>query len=567
MSNPFVEAIARQVSCAAGIGEEKLINLIEIPPNLEMGDYSVPCFGLAKIFKKSPNQIARELSEVIETGDRILEVRPVGPYLNFLVNWSDFVRKTISEILTKRKDYGCSKEGVGKIVVIDFSSPNISKPFTIAHIRTTVIGHSLSRLYSALGWKVVGINHLGDWGAPHGMNIAAYKRWGDREAVKKNPPHELFNLYVRFNAELEDDPSLKEEARMWTQKLESEDSEAIQLWKWFREETLKDFDRVYRWMEVSFTEVIGESFFRDKVEPVVNKLKEKGLAVESEGALVVLLDDYNMPPCILQTGHGTSVYHSRDLAAAIYRKEKFNFDRMIYTTDAGQSLHFRQVFKVLELMGYKWAKNCAHVPFGVISFKKARMSTRRGNVIFLEDVLKRAVELVQKIIEEKNPELSDKGGVARDVGIGAVVYADLNSRRTRDVVFDWDEVLNFNGETGPYIQYTHARYRSVLRKYGREVSISDLDFSLITEREAIALVRCLELFPSQIQKAVHNDEPSFVAKYLIELCSVANQFYNSHRVISDDLALTRIRIALVHCITVVLAQGLFLLGMKAPEEM
>ncbi len=567
MVNSFTEEIVSQVTQATGMHPDEVRALIEVPPKPTLGDYTLPCFRLAKSLRKPPNQIAADLGERVRTGGRIARVRAEGPYLNFFVDQTEYVRETLSEILDGGEQFGRSDEGAGKTVVIDFSSPDISKPFTVGHIRSTAIGNSLCRIYRTLGWNVRGINHLGDWGAKQGMNIAAYKRWGDENAVRRNPPYELFNLYVRFNAELERDPSLRDDVKDWTRKLEAGDPDAIRLWSWFREETLKDFKRIYELLDVEFSEYAGESFFHDKVAPVIDELKAKRLAVESEGALVVMLDDEDMPPAIIQTGHDTSVYLTRDLAAAIYRKDTYDFDRLIYTTDAGQSLHFRQLFKVLERMGYAWAKDCVHVPFGIIAFKDGRMSSRRGNVIFLEDVLNRAIELTRDIIEDKNPDLPNKEGIARDVGIGAVVYADLDSRRMRDVVFDWDEILNFNGETGPYVQYTHARYCSVLRRYEGALPPSEADLSLLREPESVAVVRCLERYPARIRSAAEACEPSLIAGFLIELCTEANRFYNAHRVISDDLTLTRARVALVYSITVVLAAGLHLLGLRAPEEM
>lgn len=567
MVNPFIEEIVSHVSAATDVPPGEVRALVEVPPKPEMGDYALPCFRFARTLRKAPNQIARDLGERIQPVGRIARVRAVGPYLNFYVSQTEFVKETLSEILARGGEYGRSDAGAGKTVVIDFSSPDVSKPFTIAHIRSTAIGNSLCRLYRATGWNVIGINHLGDWGAKHGMSIAAYKRWGDDKAIRENPPYELFNLYVRYNAEMEKDPSLGNDVKYWTKKLEAGDAEALRLWKWFRDETVRDFKRIYGLLDVTFAEFTGESFFHDRVGPVVDELKAGGLAVESEGALVVMLDEDDMPPAIIQTGHDTSVYLTRDLAAAIYRKKTYDFDKLIYTTDAGQSLHFRQLFKVLERMGHEWANDCVHVPFGIISFKEGRMSTRRGNVIFLEDVLNRAIELTRKIVEDKNPDLHDKDAIARDVGIGAVVYADLDSRRTRDVVFDWDEVLNFNGETGPYIQYTHARYRSVLRRYGGPAPPPGADLSLLTEPEAVAVVKRMERFPERIRNAAETCEPSLIAGFLIELCAEANRFYNAHKVISDNAPLTGARIALVHAISEVLASGLHLLGMKAPEEM
>ena len=567
MSNPFVEEIVTLVSNASGLAAGDLAGLISVPPNPEMGDYALPCFTLAKSLRRAPNQIAGELAQKVLPKGRITGVRAVGPYLNFFVSQTAFVEETLTELLARGQDYGRCADGSGKTVVIEFSSPNISKPFTIGHLRTTAIGNSLCKIYETLGWKVAGVNYLGDWGTPHGMNLAAYKRWGNEEAVRKNPPYELFHLYVKFNAEMEKDPSIRNEAHTWTKKLEEGDLEAIQLWQWFREETIKDFERIYRLMDVSFTDYSGESQAYADVDEMIETLSAKGLAEESEGALVVKLDGYDMPPGILQTGHGTSVYLPRDLAEAIRRKKTYDFQKMIYVVGSEQNLHFRQLFKVLELMGYDWAADCVHISFGMITFKDGKMSSRRGNVIFMEDVLNRAVELTREIIEEKNPDLPDKEQIARDVGIGAIIYADLDSRRTRDVAFDWDEILNFNGETGPYVQYTHARYCSVLRKYGQEVPPPDVDLSLLCEPETVAVAKCLQKFPAQIRSAADACEPSFIASYLIELCTEANRFYNAHRVVSEDAALTKARVALVYAITTVLASGLRLLGMKTPEQM
>lgn len=566
MSNAFVEAISARVSGATGLEASEVEALLETPPNPEMGDYALPCFTLAKTMRKAPNLIAEEVAGKVEVGGPIAEVKAAGPYLNFFVSKSDLVTGTMERVLAQGDDYGRSDAGAGKTVVIDFSSPNIAKPFTIGHLRTTAIGNALVRIYEALGWKAVGVNYLGDWGAPHGMNIAAYARWGDEEAVRKNPPYELFNLYVKFNAEVENDPSLKDEAQAWTRKLEQGDEEALRLWKWFREETIEDFKRVYRRMGIDFTEYSGESLYHEPSVEMVEKLKAEGIAKRSEGALVVKFED-DTTPAVLQTSHGTIVYLPRDLCAALDRMERHDFDRMVYVVGAEQSLHFKQLFKTLKMMGHDWADSCAHVSFGLINFKGMKMSTRKGNVIFLEEVLDRAVELTREIIEEKNPALPNKDQIAEDVGIGAIIYADLDSRRTRDVVFDWDEILNFSGETGPYVQYTHARYCSVLRKFGADVPPDDVDLSLLSEPEALAVVKCIEDFPKKIAHAADQDEPSLVATYLIELCTVANRFYNACRVVSEDEALTKARVTLVYAIKTVLRNGLQLLGMKAPEEM
>ena len=566
MSNPFVEVITQQISKATGLDEAQVEALLETPPNPEMGDYALPCFSFSKSMRKAPNVIAEELAAQFEVGDAINEARPLGPYLNFFVSKTDLVSGTMNCVLSQGEDYGKSDIGAGKTVVVDFSSPNIAKPFTIGHLRTTAIGNALVRIYGALGWNAVGVNYLGDWGAPHGMNIASYKRWGDEEQVLKNPPYELFNLYVKFNAEVGDDPSLKASAQEWTRKLEAGDEEALRIWKWFREETIEDFKRVYRWMGIAFTEYSGESLYHTASVDVIESMKEAGLASESEGALVVKYED-DLTPAVLQTSHGTVVYLPRDLCAAVDRKERYDFDKMIYVVGAEQTLHFKQLFRTLKLMGHDWADDCSHVPFGLINFKGMKMSTRKGNVIFLEDVLDRAIEITRNIITKKNPDLANKDQVAEDIGIGAIIYADLDSRRTRDVVFDWDEILNFTGETGPYVQYTHARYCSVLRKFGETVPPPDVDLTLLSEPEAVAVIKCIEEFPNRIKEAAENDEPSLIASFLIELCTAANRFYNQHRVVSEDEALTKSRVTLVYAIKTVLRNGLALLGMKAPEEM
>lgn len=371
---------------------------------------------------------------------------------------------------------------------------------------------------------------------------------------------------MKFNAEVADDPSLKDSAQEWTRKLEAGDEEAMGIWKWFREETIEDFKRVYRRMGIDFTDYSGESLYHAASVDVIDKMKASGLASESEGALVVKYDD-DLTPAVLQTSHGTVVYLPRDICAAVDRKERYDFDKMIYVVGAEQTLHFKQLFRTLKLMGYEWAENCSHVPFGLINFKGMKMSTRKGNVIFLEEVLDRAIEITRDIITEKNPDLANKDQIAEDIGIGAIIYADLDSRRTRDVVFDWEEILNFTGETGPYVQYTHARYCSVLRKFGETVPPPDVDLTLLSEPEAVAVVKCIEDFPDRIKLAAENDEPSLIASFLIELCTVANRFYNQHRVVSDEAELTKARVTLVYAIKTVLRNGLALLGMKAPEEM
>lgn len=568
MVNPFVEEIVLQVSKAAEMSSDEVRALIETPPRAEMGDYALPCFALAKIFRKAPNMIAEELSAQIATGDRISEVRVAGPYLNFFVPKTNLVGETLSAILEQGVDYGCGDHGVGKTVVIDFSHPNIAKPFGIHHLRSTVIGNALRNIYRALGYEVVGVNHLGDWGSQFAKLILAWNYWGEGELTADITIQKLLELYVRINEEIEDNPELEQEARDWFRRLEDGDEEAVRMWQVCVDVSFKEFDRVYDMLDIGFESIAGESFYQDKMPATLDRLRSKGLLTESEGATIVDLKKWDMPPLIALRSDDATLYGTRDLAALEYRWETYRFEKLLYVVDVAQSLHFRQLFQVLELMEYDWREKCAHVQFGRLRFKDGGgASTRRGNVVFLEDVLNRVIELTQKIIADKNPDLPNGEQIARDVGIGAIIFADLDSKRTRDIVFDWDEVLNFNGETGPYLQYTHARYCSVLRRYDGTLPPRDIDFALLNEPETIEVVKCLARFPEQIQKAADEYEPSAVTTLMIELCTVANRFYNAHQVISEQANLTAARVALVYAIKTVLASGLSLLGMKAPEQM
>jgi arginyl-tRNA synthetase len=568
VSNPFVAEIAHQVSHLTDLAKADVMAMMETPPTPDMGDYAFPCFSLAKTLRKAPHLIAAELAEKFATGDRISSVKPVGPYLNFFVSKGDFVGETLGVILTQGLAFGRSEEGQGKTVVIDFSHPNIAKPFGIHHLRSTVIGNSLRNIHRALGYEVVGVNHLGDWGSQFAKLILAWNYWGDGELTADITIQKLLELYVRIHEEIEDNPELEDEARGWLRRLEAGDEEAVRMWKICVDVSFKEFDRVYQMLGIEFESIAGESFYQDKMPATLERLKEKGLLKKSEGATIVDLEQWDMPPLIALRSDDATLYGTRDLAAAEYRWQTYKFEKMIYVVDVAQSLHFKQLFKVLELMDYNWVHKCAHAQFGRLRFKDgAGASTRKGNVVFLEDVLNRAVELTRDIIAAKSPDLLDREQIAKDVGIGAVIFADLDSRRARDIVFDWEKVLNLNGETGPYVQYTHARYCSMLRRFEGDLSPQSVDFERLHESETLEVVKCLERYPKQIQKAAAEYEPSTVAVYLIELCTLANRFYNAHQVISDDPELTRSRIALVYAIKTVLASGLALLGMKAPERM
>ena len=565
--NLFVDEIVGRIVKASGLGDELVRSSLSVPPREDMGDYALVCFALAKQLRASPAKIASDLAAKVEVGDGIERVEAVGPYLNFVLERGRFISHTLRKVLEHGETYGSSGQGKGKTLVIDFSSPNLAKQFSIAHLRSTAIGHAIYKVHAFLGWNCVGINHLGDWGGNFGQLLAAYRRWADPEEVKANPLPEFLALYTRFNEELEKKPELQEEARQCVRELEAGNAEVQALWRFFVEESLSEAERIYEILGVHFDATQGESFFAERLDDVIGQFEAAGLAGESEGALIVDLQEWDMPPCILRTSRGTSTYHSRDLAALFYRQERYRFDKMVYVTDVRQNLHFRQLFKAVELLGKDWIDRCEHAPFGMMSFKGEKMSTRKGNMVFLEDVLNEAVELVGRTIEEKNPGLRERTRVAQQVGIGALVFADLDSRRTRDVVFDWKEVLNFDGETGPYLQYTHARFSSILRKFGRDPDPA-ADLGVLGEEAEMRVARKLAQFPDCLDLACEGNEPSLLSTYLLELATIANKFYNELPVLSgEDSDLVEARVLLVGCVSQVLRTGLSLLGMQAPVEM
>ncbi len=546
--------------------EDEIENLIEIPPDIKMGDYAFPCYSLSKALKKAPNVIATELAKKIQAINPISEIKAIGPYVNFFVDKAVYSEKVLKSISKESDAYGHAKIGNDKAVVIDYSSPNIAKHLAVHHLRSALIGSAIYHIYKTLGYKCVGINHLGDWGTQFGQLIVAYKKWGNENTHKSYTVTDLNNLYVKFHQEAEKNADLENESREWFKKLEAGDTEARELWQHFKDISLKEFQKIYDMLGIHFDAFIGESFYNTMVEDTVRRLKGKGLTRISEEALIVDLEPYNMPPCLLRKKDDTTLYATRDIAAAEYRKKTYNFDKTIYVVGSEQKLHFKQVFKVLELMGYDWANRCVHVDFGLMKFKDGKMSTRKGKVVLLEDLLIEAVERIRKIIEEKNPALENKESVANDVGIGAVIFADLCTKRNKDVVFDWDEALNFEGETGPYIQYTHARLCSILRKYSKPVT-PDINYSLLKEDETIILIKNLCQFPTIILKAAEFYEPSLVCNYLIDVCGSLNRFYNTHRVLSEDDNLTKARILLVNSTRQVIKNGLNMLGIHAPEQM
>ena len=545
---------------------EEIVALIEVPPNKEMGDFAFPCFKLAKVFRKAPNMIAADLAENIEAKGAISKVMPLGGYVNFFVNKSQLAETVINDVLTKKEKYGHTDLGQDKAVVIDFSSPNIAKPFHIGHIRTTVIGNALYKIYDSQGYNVVRVNHLGDYGTQFGKLIVAFKLWGSKEAVEANPIPELLKLYVKFHEEAEQKPEMEDEARAWFTKLENVDEEAKALWQWFRDESLKEFARVYDLLDIEFDSYAGESFYSDKMGVVIDQLKEKGLLVQSQGTNVVDLEQYNMPPALITKNDGSTLYMTRDLAAAIYRKNTYDFDKCIYVVGSQQSLHFQQLFKVLELMGYEWSKDLIHVPFGMVALEEGTMSTRKGRVVFLEDVLKQAVEKTKEIVLSKNPNAKNVEQIAKQVGVGAVVFQELSNSRIKDYTFSWSRTLSFEGETGPYVQYTHARCCAVLRKAEEEVT-ADINYDLLSEGDGAEVLKVIGSFNKAILAAMRKNEPHIITRFVLDLAQAFNKFYHDNPILVDDVEVRKARLALVAATRQTIENALALLGMHAPERM
>ena len=538
---------------------------LAVPPDPNLGDYAFPCFRFAKVLRMAPPKIAEAVAAAFDAPETA-RVEAVNGYLNFFLNRVNFAKGTLENVLVSGEKYGSSDMGAGKTICLDYSSINIAKRFHIGHLSTTMLGHSLKRIYEHLGYKTVGINHLGDWGTQFGKMICAYKLWGSEEQVEKGGVNELTRLYVKFHAEAEEHPELEDEGRAWFKKIEDGDPEALRIFNWFKELTLRDTARVYDLLGVKFDSYAGESFYNDKMGRVIDELKAKNLLTISDGASIVDLEKYNMPPCLILKKDGATLYATRDIAAALYRHDTYHFDKCLYVVAYQQDLHFRQWFKVLELMGYDWAKDCVHVAFGMISYEGQSLSTRKGNIVYLEDLLDQAQEKALKIIEEKSPNLENKAEVARQVGIGAVVYADLSNNRIKDIDFRWDRALNFDGETGPYVQYTHARCCSVLRK-AAELNLPDPDYSALQDDEAQDCLRKLGRFPDVIKEAADKYEPSMITRAVTDLAQAYNKFYYEHRILDDDPAVAAARVALTRAMKSVIKTGLYLIGIEAPERM
>ena len=545
---------------------EEITALIEVPPNKDMGDFAFPCFKLAKVFRKAPNMIAAELSEKIEAKGVISNVTPLGGYINFFVNKSQLAETVIKDVLTKKEKYGHSDLGKDKTIVIDFSSPNIAKPFHIGHIRTTVIGNALYKIYDSQGYNTVRINHLGDYGTQFGKLIVAFKLWGNKEAVEANPIPELLKLYIQFHDEAERHPEMEDEARAWFTKLENGDKEAKVLWQWFRDESLKEFARVYDLLDIEFDSYNGESFYSDKMDRVIDIIKDKGLLQESQGTNIVDLEEYNMPPALITKNDGSTLYMTRDLAAALYRKDNYDFEKCIYVVGSQQSLHFQQLFKVLELVGFEWAKDMVHVPFGMVALEEGTMSTRKGRVVFLEDVLKQAIEKTKETMLTKNPNALNVDEIAKQVGVGAVVFQELSNSRIKDYTFSWSRTLSFEGETGPYVQYTHARCCAVLRKAEEEVT-TDINYELLNDVDSAEVLKVIASFNKTILNAMRKNEPHIITRFVLDLAQAFNKFYHDNSILVEDAELRKARLALVCATRQALENGLKLLGMQAPERM
>ena len=533
-----------------------------------LGDYAFPCFKLAKTMRMSPVAIAAKLADDIAPDNVIIKANAVNGYLNFFVDHSALVRDALDDVLSAGDDYGNDTVGNGKTICIDYSSVNICKSFHIGHLSTTAIGSSLYKLYSALGYNVVGINHLGDYGTQFGKMIVAFKLWSSKEAVQKDGISELQRVYVKFHQEEESHPELTEQAREWFAKIEHGDKEAVELFEFFKKITLDDVKEIYDRLNVKFDSWNGESFFNDKMSAPLQLLRDKGLIKESQGAQVVDLSEYNMPPCLLVKSDGSSLYATRDIAAAIWRKQQYDFDKCLYVVAYQQNLHFKQFFKVLELAGFPWAKDLVHVAYGMVSLEDGAMSTRKGNVVLLRDVINKAVAKADEIITAKNPDLPDKAKVAEQVGVGAVLFSALENSKIKDITFTFDRVLNFDGETAPYLQYTRARCNSIVNKAGNSAGSKIMpDFAALDNVETLRLCKLLAAFPQTIKDAAYKYEPSILSGYLIDVAQSFNRFYIEHRVLSDDAGEQAARLMVVEAVGSVLKRGLGLLGIESPDQM
>lgn len=568
MKEQIAELIKDKVE---GLELAEIVNLIELPPKPELGDYAFPCFRLAKVMRKAPQMIAQEICDSIEKPDYLEKIVTEGAYVNFFTNKTSFAKDVITKAIDE--SYGSSDEGNGKTICIDYSSPNVAKNFHVGHLRTTVIGNSLYKIFTKLGYNVERINHLGDWGTQFGKLIVAYKNWGSEEAVKEKGIEELMRIYVLFHDEAEKNPELEDEARAWFHKMEIGDEEALSIWKWFLDISLEEFKRIYKLMGVEFDHYMGESFYRNMTDDVVKILSDHNLLTDSEGAKIVDLSEYDMAPCLVVKNDGSSIYATRDLAALMYRKKTYNFTKCLYVTGQEQKLHFSQVFKVMELLGNDWAKDgLVHIPYGLVSLGGEKLSTRGGNVIYAEDILKEAISKIKEIIDEKNPDLSteEKDEAARIVGVGAVIFNDLYNQRIKDVSFKWEHITSFEGETGPYVQYTYARCSSILRNienYEAALDVEKNDYSVLTDPASVDLLKEISRFGAVIKDAAEKYEPSIVARYAVDLAQAFNRFYTDNRIAVEDETVRNARVVVTYITRRILKDSLDLLGIGCVERM
>ncbi len=563
----FKQYIVEKLSKLTELPENTIKGATETPPEQKLGDLAFPCFLLSKSLRKAPPVIAKELSEKFEPDEYIEKAEAVGGYLNFFFNRKTFTEQVIKDIQEKQDDYGKSDIGNGKTVLVEFSSPNIAKPFHIGHLFSTAVGNSIERIYKHLGYNTVKINHLGDWGTQFGKLISAYKRWGDKSVIEKDPINELLKIYVKFHEEAEKNPALEDEAREYFKLLEENDPETTALWQYFRDVSLVEFNKTYDRLGVSFDSYAGESFYSDKMQEVVEILSDKNLLVESEGARVVDLSDKNMPPCIILKSDGATIYATRDIAAALYRKRNYDFYKNIYVVGTPQALHFKQIFSVIEKAGFSWGKDCTHVGFGLVKFPDKKLSTRHGDVIFLEDVLNESVAKTLEIISENNPDMENKETVAEKIGIGAILYTFLKNSREKDIVFSWDSMLDFEGESAPYVQYSYARAKSILRK--NTLDYSDADFSKTLSDEEYALITQLAGFADAVSDAADKNEPFYINRYVTNLARCFNKFYNNNPILKDDVdtETKKARLAIAESAACVIKSALALLGIDTVESM
>lgn len=545
------------------VTEEEISSFIEIPPDANMGDYALPCFKLSKILRSSPIAIAENLANSFSPDDVIESCSALKGYLNFKINRKGFAAKTLESVLTEKEKYGSDDIGKGKTICIDYSSINIAKPFHIGHLSTTVIGSALCKIYRFLGYKVVGINHLGDYGTQFGKLIVAYKKWSSFDAVKEGRLKELTRIYVKFHEEAKLHPELDDEARHYFKLIEDGDKESNELFSFFKEITLQEVDKIYKLLNVTFDSYAGESFYNDKMAPVVKELKDKKLLKKSEGAEIVDLEEYGMPPCLILKSDGSSLYATRDIAAAIYRKNTYDFYKCLYVVAYQQNLHFRQFFKVIDLMGYDWAKDLVHVAYGMVSLEDGAMSTRTGNVVLLEDVINKTVEKARKVIEEKNPDIPDKENTAKAVGVGAVIFSALSNNKIKDIVFSYDRVLSFEGETCPYLQYTVARCNSLLKKCGDSETYTVTDVN----EEEYAVISAIGRFNETVRAAGEKYEPSLVTRYALDLASAFNKFYINCKIATEREEVKNFRLSIVKGVKITLTNALSLLGIDTVEQM